>query len=220
MINFKKVILRYDTGISVRDLNFKIDEGEFVYLYGPSGSGKSSILKLMYMDLFPNSGVVTTLGQESSSARRKDVARVRQRIGMVFQDFKLLTDRDVFSNIALPLELRGTSVAQVRQKVSLIAEEFGLRSRLSHYPHELSGGEQQRVSLARAVIDDPDILLADEPTAHLDDPLSFEIINWFWKQNKKGTTVVFATHKEKFISREPSRTLTLSSGRIVEDYAG
>lgn len=220
MIHFEQVTLRYDTGISLRNLTFSIAEKEFVYLYGPSGSGKSSILKLMYMDLFPNAGTISVLGQDSSTAGRKDVARIRKRIGMVFQDFKLLADRDVFSNIALPLEIMGTSLAQVRQRVSVVADEFGLRSRLGHFPHELSGGEQQRVSLARAVITDPDILIADEPTAHLDDPLSFEIINWFWQQNRRGTTVIFATHKDKFIEREPSRTLTLAAGEIIEDLAG
>lgn len=219
MIKFDKALVRFDTGMSLRNLSFEISPSEFVYLYGPSGAGKTSILKLVYMDLIPNQGSVEVLGLDSGYASRKDVARLRQRIGMVFQDPMLLTDRDVFSNIALPLELLGTPFSDIRNKVSKIADEFGLRSRLGHSPLELSGGEQQRVGLARAIITDPEILLADEPTAQLDDALSTEIINWFWKQNQAGKTVLFATHKDKFVDREPARTLSLASGEIVEDYA-
>jgi cell division transport system ATP-binding protein len=218
MIRFDKATVRYDSGMSIRHVSFSIKEGEFVYLYGPSGSGKSSILKMIYMDLFPNSGDVEVFGLNSHGVKRREIARVRQRIGMIFQDPFLLLDRDIYSNIALPLELAGTPVKVIQQKVSRIADEFGLRSRLRDYPYELSGGEQQRVSLARAVINDPELLLADEPTAQLDTELSTEIINWFWKQNQAGKTVIFSTHKDKFIDREPARTLTLASGELVEDF--
>jgi len=219
MIVFDNAAVRFDTGMSLRKLSFNIDAGEFVYLYGPSGSGKSSILKMIYMELFPNSGDVEVFGISSQHALRRDIARVRQRIGMVFQQPRLLLDRDIFSNIALPLELRGTPEKVIRQRVTRVSDDFGLRSRLGHYPYELSGGEQQRVGLARAIITEPEILLADEPTAQMDTELTQEIIKWFWSQNQTGKTVVFATHKDKIVDKEPARTLNLKAGEITEDFA-
>ncbi len=217
MINFQNVFLRFDSGISLRDLNFKIQKPEFVYLFGDSGSGKSSIMKLIYMDLFPNDGTVEVMDYNSSGIKRRDIARIRQRIGMVFQDIRLLPDRDIYSNIALPLELQGEKHEEVRRKVVAQAEELGIRSRLSHYPHELSAGEQQRVGLARAMVISPDILLADEPTAHLDDSSANELIDWIWKINEKGTIVLFATHNQKILKADPSRTLMVLSGELVGD---
>ncbi|MBC8376248.1 MAG: ATP-binding cassette domain-containing protein [FCB group bacterium] len=217
MIRFDKVFLRYDTGISLRDLNFTIEKDEFVYLYGDSGSGKSSILKMIYMDMFPNSGTVDVLGADSSNIKRRDIARIRQRIGMVFQDFHLLSDRDIYSNIALPLELQGIKADVVRSKVTLKADELGIRSRLSHYPHELSAGEQQRVALARAIVNSPDILLADEPIAHLDEKAAAEVVKYIWKIHQSGTSVVYATHNEALLKKDPARAMTLVSGEVVKD---
>ncbi len=217
MIHLKKAFLRYDTGISLRDLTFSIEDAEFLYLYGPSGSGKSSILKMIYMDLFPNDGEVTVFGQNSSTAKRRDIARVRQQIGMVFESFRLLSDRDNYCNIALPLEIQGMKEKDVHRKVVGLAEELGIRSRLHHYPHELSGGEQQRIALARAMVTSPKILLADEPTAHLDPQAAKDIVEWLWKINHQGTTVIFATHKEDFLKQEPARTISLIAGEIMDD---
>jgi len=220
MIRFEKVFLRFDTGISLRNLNFSIERGEFLYLYGDSGSGKSSILKMIYMDLFPNAGSVNVLDFDSSHIKRGDIAKIRQKIGMVFQNFYLLSDRDIFSNIALPLELQGLKADEVRRRVTLKADELGIRSRLSHFPHELSAGEQQRVTLARSVVDSPDILLADEPIAHLDPTAATEVVKYLWKINESGTTVIFATHNEKLLKNDPARTLTIVSGEVVKDTAG
>jgi cell division transport system ATP-binding protein len=217
MIRFENVFLRFDTGISLRELNFTIDQGEFLYLYGDSGSGKSSILKMIYMDLFPNSGTVSVLDFDSSQIKRRDIAIVRQKIGMVFQDFYLLSDRDIYSNIALPLEIQGLKADVVRRTVSLKADELGIRSRLSHYPHELSTGEQQRVALARAIVNSPDVLLVDEPLAHLDSTAAKEVVKHLWKINESGTSVIFATHNEKLLREDPARTMTLVSGEIVKD---
>ncbi len=217
MIRFDKVFLRYDTGISLRDLSFSIEKDEFVYLYGDSGSGKSSILKMIYMDMFPNAGTVEVMGSDSSNIKRRDIAKIRQNIGMVFQDFYLLSDRDIYSNIALPLEIQGYKADEVRSKVALKADELGIRSRLSHYPHELSAGEQQRVVLARAVVNSPDILLADEPIAHLDEKAAAEIVQYLWKVHESGTCVVFATHNEALLKRDPARSMTLVSGEVVKD---
>lgn len=217
MIRFEKVFLRYDTGISLRDLDFSIAKDEFVYLYGDSGSGKSSILKMIYLDIFPNSGSVNVLGSDSSTMKRRDIARIRQKIGMVFQDFYLLSDRDIYSNIALPLELQGLKTAEVRSRVSLTADELGIRSRLSHYPHELSAGEKQKVALARAMVISPDILLVDEPIAHLDERAAAEVLKHIWKIHESGTCVVFATHNDTLLKQDPTRTLSLVSGEIVKD---
>ena len=217
MIRFEKVFLRFDTGISLRNLNFSIERGEFLYLYGDSGSGKSSILKMIYMDLFPNAGSVNVLDFDSSHIKRGDIAKMRQKIGMVFQNFYLLSDRDIFSNIALPLELQGLKADEVRRRVTLKADELGIRSRLSHFPHELSAGEQQRVTLARSVVDSPDILLADEPIAHLDPTAATEVVKYLWKINESGTTVIFATHNEKLLKNDPARTLSIVSGEVVKD---
>ncbi len=217
MIRFENAFLRFDTGISLRNLHFSIEESEFVYLHGDSGSGKSSILKLIYMDLFPNSGTVNVLNFDSSHINRADIAKVRQKIGMVFQDFYLLADRDIYANIALPLEIQGVKVDEVRHKVSIKADELGLRSRLSHYPHELSAGEQQRVALARAMINEPDIILADEPVAHLDSASAIEVLRYLWKINEAGTCVILATHNENLLKNDPSRTLTIVSGEVVMD---
>lgn len=217
MIQFDKVFLRYDTGISLRELSFHIERDEFVYLYGDSGSGKTSILKLIYMDLFPNSGSVSVLNYDATSIKRRDIAHLRQRIGMVFQDFYLLADRDIYANIALPLEIQGTKSDQVQRKVMQKADELGIRSRLSHYPHELSAGEQQRVVLARAMINDPDILLADEPIAHLDEKAASDVIEYLWKINSSGTSVIFSTHNETLLKMNPARTMSLVAGEIVKD---
>ncbi len=217
MISFDNVHLRFDTGISLRDLNFDIEKNEFVYLYGPSGSGKTSILKLIYMDLFPNDGQVKVLGHVSTGIKRRDIARIRQRIGMVFQKFRLLSDRDIYSNIALPLEIQGHKSNEIRRKVVHVADELGLHSRLHHFPHELSGGEQQRVALARSTVNSPDIILADEPTAHLDEKASAEVMEWIWKIHAGGTSVLFATHKEHILKQEPARTISIDSGEIIQD---
>jgi len=219
MINFKKATLRYDSGISVRNLDFSIEGDEFVYIYGPSGSGKSSILKMIYMDLFPNEGEVLVFDQNSSSAKRREIARVRQQVGMVFEGFKLLADRDNYCNIALPLEIQGMKADDVHSRVVRLADDLGIRSRLHHFPQELSGGEQQRIALARAMITSPKILLADEPTAHLDSKASTDIMEWLWKIHQKGTCVIFATHKEHFLKQEPARTISLIAGEIVADSA-
>lgn len=217
MIKFENVHLRFDTGISLRNLNFKIDSGEFIYLFGDSGCGKSSILKMIYMDLFPNAGNVVVFDHNSSQIKRRDISRIRQRTGMMFQDFHLLSDRDIYANIALPLEVQGEKSDEVRRKVVAQADELGIRTKLTHYPHELSAGEQQKVVLARAMVISPDVLLADEPTANLDDTSALDVLQSIWKINSSGTTVLFATHNSKFLRTDPARTLTIESGEITGD---
>jgi len=219
VIQFNNVHLRFDTGISLRELNFAIHPQEFVYIYGPSGSGKSSILKMCYFELFPNVGSVTVLGENTSKLKRQKIAASRQKIGRVFQTSKLLDDRDIYGNLALPLELRGDKTAAIRQQVVRRADELGLRSRLSHFPTELSLGEQQRVSLARAVISKPDLLLADEPLIHLDAEYADLVLKWLWQLNQGGMTIILATNNEQLIQQEPARTLSLEAGALLEDYS-
>lgn len=217
LVQLDKAFLYYDTGISIRNLNLSIDENEFLYLFGPSGSGKTSLLRLMYMELVPNTGSVSILGYNTSLLKRKEVARQRKQIGRMFQEPRLLLDRDIYSNLALPLEISGYSGKDTRHRVLQKADELSLRTRLNHYPHELSGGEKQRVALAMASIISPKLLLVDEPTAQLDEESSRIIIDVLWKIHESGTSVVFATHKDELIQIDPARTITLDKGEIRQD---
>ena len=217
MIQLEKASLFYDTGISIRNLDLRIDKDEFVYLFGPSGAGKSSILALIYMELIPNSGAVRVFEVETTGLRRKYVAQLRKRIGMMFQEPKLLNDRDIYSNLALPLEIAGHASKAVRQRVFQKADEMDLRSRLNHFPLELSGGERQRVALAQASIHSPELLLVDEPTAHLDDESAKTIVDTLWKLHESGVGVLFATHNETILKKDPARTISLDKGEIIQD---
>ena len=217
MIHLDKVSLFYDTGISLRNLDLKVEQNEFVYLYGPSGAGKSSLLGLMYMELLPNSGGVHVFDELTTGMRRKIIAKLRKRMGMMFQESKLLQDRDIFANLALPLEIAGCPAKEVKQKVFQKADEMELRSRLNHFPTELSGGERQRVALAQASIHAPELLLVDEPTAHLDEESAKQIIDALWKLHENGVSVIFATHNEAILQKDPARTITLEKGQIIQD---
>ncbi|MCF7807854.1 MAG: ATP-binding cassette domain-containing protein [Candidatus Marinimicrobia bacterium] len=217
LVHMDKAHLYYDTGISLRDLSLSIGQDEFVYLFGPSGSGKTSLLGLMYMELVPNTGTVTVLGYDTNRLKRKEVARQRKRIGRMFQDPRLLNDRDIYHNLALPLEISGFSGKDARHRVFQKADELSIRSRLNHFPYELSGGEKQRVALAMASIISPELMLVDEPTAQLDEESSRIIIDTLWKIQEAGTSVVFATHKEEVIQIDPARTITLNKGEIIQD---
>lgn len=219
LVQLDKAYLYYDTGISLRNLNLSIDKDEFVYLFGPSGSGKTSLLGLMYMELVPNTGTVNVLGYETSRLKRKEVARQRKRIGRMFQEPRLLDDRDIFHNMAIPLEISGFSGKDTKHRVLQKADELDLRTRLNHFPYELSGGEKQRVALAMASMNSPELLLVDEPTAQLDEESSRIIIDVLWKLHEAGTSVVFATHKDEVIQIDPARTITLERGEIVQDRA-
>lgn len=215
MIQFRNVTLQFDSGTSIRDLNFSVEKGEFVYLVGASGSGKSSILKMIYMDLFPNMGEVTVGKYRASEIPRRKIPELRRRIGMIFQDYRLLKDRDVYSNIALPLELVGKRSGEIKSRVIKAADEVGLRDRLNQFPDELSGGEQQRVAIARALIKNPLILLADEPTGNLDADITAEIVKLIWRINEKGTAVLMATHDMDLVRMEPARILRVDGGRLI-----
>ncbi len=217
MIHFNSVSIRFDSGVTLKDISFHVEKGDFVYLVGASGSGKSTILKMIYMDLFPTRGEVTVGQFTASTMPRRKIHVLRRRIGMIFQDYRLLKDRDVYANISLPLQLGGRQRGDQHSRILKAAEEVGLQDRLSHYPDELSGGEQQRVAIARALIKNPLILLADEPTGNLDGDVSQEILQLIWRINQKGTAVLMATHDLELIKQEPARQLRLADGRLSGD---
>lgn len=214
MISFKDVSLRYDRGAGVKNISFQVQRGEFVYLIGPSGAGKSTLLRMIYMDIFPNTGSVQVDQFESNAIKRRQIPKLRQKVGMIFQDYKLLDDRDVYGNVALPLQVMGVSNREIDRRVSKTLEEVGLTHRSAYYPSELSGGEQQRVSIARAIAKDPLVLLADEPTGNLDIGVALEILSLLWRVNAKGTAVIMATHNIELIKNRPSRTFRLGHGEF------
>ena len=176
MIQFDNVSYNYEKGGGISNVNLAIQENEYAFLIGPTGSGKTTLLRLAYMDLFPNVGRVIVNKYDSSKIKQKKIPYFRRKIGMVFQDYHLLNDRNLFDNIALPLHVMGFKKDEIIDRVEESLEEIGLESKSNHYPNELSGGEQQRACVARALIKEPDIILADEPTGNLDPVTSFELI--------------------------------------------
>ncbi|NNF07005.1 MAG: cell division ATP-binding protein FtsE [Candidatus Eisenbacteria bacterium] len=204
---------------ALEDVNLTLEDGEFVYLVGASGAGKSTLLKLILMQEFPTHGEVVVAGFTTAGMTRKKILTLRRRVGMVFQDFRLLQDRSVFENVALPLRLFGNySDYQIRDRVNNVLDQVGLGHKDEAFPTELSGGEQQRVALARAISNRPFVLLADEPTANLDPYTSEDIINTIRRIHKAGTSVILATHKMELVENSGERYVRLDNGTIVEDW--
>lgn len=199
----------------LRDLNFLLPEGEFRWLLGPSGAGKTSLLRLLYLAVRPTAGRLTILDADIASLDRRALSRMRRRIGVVFQDFRLLAHLSAFDNVALPLRLAGRPEGQLRVDVTEMLAWVGLDGRMDARPHELSGGEQQRVAIARAVIGRPALLLADEPTGNLDDSQAERLMLLLKELNRLGTTVVVATHNDALVARHPAPALRLDRGRLV-----
>ncbi|HEY7746654.1 MAG TPA: cell division ATP-binding protein FtsE [Desulfuromonadales bacterium] len=199
------------------DITLKIPKGDFVYITGPSGAGKSTLLKLLYGAEKPNRGQILIDGQNLTRMSPARISLLRRRMGVVFQDFKLLTARTVFENVAFPLEIQGRKRYEISKKVYQTIKQVGLEHKLQRHPLELSGGEQQRVAIARALVVDPLVLLADEPTGNLDPEVTVEILELFRGANARGTTVLLATHDRELIRRFPRRLIVLESGRLVDD---
>ncbi len=202
---------------ALTDVSFKVDKGEFVVLAGPSGAGKTTLLRLLYRDDLPSEGEVEVLGQDVGALRRSQVAALRRSIGVVFQDAKLLPARTVYENVAFVLRVLGTPRREITQKVFDALRVVGISARAQAYPAQLSQGEAQRASLARAIVRKPALLLADEPTGNLDDAMSIEIIDVIKDIWAGGTTVVVATHQGRLVRALRRRTLALEGGRIVKD---
>jgi cell division transport system ATP-binding protein len=220
MIRFNKVTKEYPrSGTALREVSLHIAKGEFVFLTGPSGAGKSTILKLVYMDEHPTSGEVRVSGYNSREIRRRDVAKLRRRLGIIFQDFRLLEDRTAEANVAFALEVTGAPSANIPGKVSRALTQVGLASKARAYPPELSGGEQQRVAIARALVNDPFVLVADEPTGNLDERATRGIFQLLREINASGTAVVMATHDLELVRRSECRTIELNHGELVFDSA-
>ncbi|MFT5759897.1 MAG: cell division transport system ATP-binding protein [Alteromonadaceae bacterium] len=218
MIRFNNVSKTYAGGfLALNQVSFNLAAGEMAFLTGHSGAGKSTLLKLMCLMEKPSNGSVMINGTELSSIKYRDIPYVRRRIGMIFQSHNLLMDRTVFDNVALPLIIEGYSHKETRKKVEAALDKVHLTSKLRCFPSMLSGGEQQRVGIARALVNKPPILLADEPTGNLDPKLSLDIINLFEEFNDFGMTVLIATHDLGLIARMKYRTLTLKQGSMITD---
>lgn len=217
MITFNNISFSYPSKDLFNDVSFMIDKGEFVFLIGESGVGKTTLLRMINMELFPKSGEVIVYGNNSTTIKKPEVPVLRRKIGFVFQDYKLLNDRDVFENVALPLYLSGVKPDVIKKKVLNVLNEVGVLDSYKKMPQELSGGEQQRVSIARAIVNEPYILIADEPTGNLDPFVSFEIIKLLLSINYKGTAVFIATHNYEIVRRLKSKRLLQIKDKKVLD---
>lgn len=220
MIRFRGVTKTYAKGeTALQDVTFRVSKGEFLFLTGHSGAGKSTILKLLYAEQRPTHGEVRVSGFLVSSLGRREIPRLRRRLGVVFQDFRLLDDRTTEENVAFALEVTGAKSDTIGSRVARVLTQVGLASKVRALPSELSGGEQQRVAIARALVNDPPILLADEPTGNLDERASRGIFKLLRDINAGGTCVVMATHNLDLVRQTPYRTIELRKGGIVFDSA-
>jgi cell division transport system ATP-binding protein len=215
-IEVKDVMFSFNAIPLFNSISIEIEHGEFIYLVGKSGSGKTTLLRLLYMDLFPKIGEVVVGGYSSVTIRNKQIPYLRRKVGVIFQDFKLLEDRNVYENIAFVLHVTGWKNKDIEKAVMSVLDDVGLLHKRFNYPNELSGGEQQRVSLARAIINDPFILLADEPTGNLDPNVGGEIIKLLEEINQRGTSVIMATHNYSWVKKFPHRIAQLSDGNLLE----
>jgi cell division transport system ATP-binding protein len=207
----------YKRGVyALRDLSLTIDKGEFMFLTGPSGAGKSTFLRLMLREDLPSEGTLKVAGRDLAELSSSQVQAYRRTVGFVFQDFRLIPRFTVFQNVSFVMRVLGVPVAAQQRKTFQVLKWVGLQHRMNAYPEELSGGEQQRIAIARALVNDPQLVLADEPTGNLDPDLSLEIMNLFREINARGTTVVVATHDRELIRRVGRRAITLDHGRVVE----
>ncbi len=218
MIELKEVTKEYAKGIAaLNGVSLKIKQGEFVFIVGDSGSGKSTLIRLLLKELTPTSGTITVMGKDLNKMSHKRIPFYRRKIGVVFQDFRLLKDRNVYENIAFALRVIEAPTRIIKAKVPAALSLVGLAQKYKSYPKELSGGEQQRVAIARAIINEPSILLADEPTGNLDPANSWEIMKLLEEANERGTTVVVVTHNHEIVNSMKKRVITMSKGCIVSD---
>ncbi len=218
MIKFKDVSVVYDKEIVALDhVSFEINDGEFVFLVGKTGAGKSSAIKLLTGEIKPTSGDVVVDGIVVNSLKRKKIPYLRRAQGVVFQDFRLLPNKTVYENVAFAMEIIGKPKSEIERKVPKILALVGLGERADNFPHEISGGEQQRVSIARAIVNSPSLIIADEPTGNLDVETSSGVMELFDKINKMGTTIVMVTHSEKIVNDMQKRVIQLENGALVRD---
>lgn len=218
ILSFEQVGLAYDGGPeSLKDINFSLNEGEFRFLTGPSGAGKTSFLKLIYLAMRPTRGRMTLFGEDVTNAERDALPPLRRRIGVVFQEFRLLDHLTAFENVALPMKVAGVNQQQYREDVRELLNWVGLGSRMDALPQTLSGGEKQRVALARALVSKPDLILADEPTGNVDPQMGEKIMKLFVELNRLGAAVIVATHDLQLVDALGKKTMRLEGGRLLED---
>ncbi len=217
MIEAQRISKMYSRGVyALRELSLRIDKGEFVFLTGPSGSGKTTLLRLLLRQEVPTAGKLVVGGRDLAQLTPRQIQAYRRSLGFVFQDFKLLPTKTVLENVSFVPRVLGMAAPQQQRRTFQVLKWVGLQHRMNAFPMELSGGEQQRIAIARALVNEPVIILADEPTGNLDPDLSLEIMNLFREINARGTTVLVATHDRELIRRVGRRTLTLDQGRAVE----
>lgn len=218
MIAMDHIYKQYSTGVdALNDISIRIDKGEFVFVVGKSGSGKSTFIKLLLKELDPSSGRLFVGGRQVTRLKRKQISMYRRKIGVVFQDFRLLKNKTVFENVAFAQQIIGMTKRQIARTVPIMLEMVGLDGKAGAYPQELSGGEQQRVAIARALINQPTILLADEPTGNLDPQTAWDIMMLLQEVNKTGTTVVVVTHNNDIVDIMQKRVITLDEGSLIHD---
>lgn len=220
MIEMQDVYKKYPNGVQAVDgINIKINAGEFVYVVGPSGAGKSTFIKMMYREEKPTSGSIVIDGVNLSKLKESRVPLLRRSIGVVFQDFKLLPQLTVYENVAFALEVIEESPKNIKKRVMEVLDLVKLKHKARHLPNELSGGEQQRISIARSIVNNPKVMIADEPTGNLDPDTSWEIMSIFEEINEKGTTILMATHNREIVNTIKKRVIAIENGKIVRDQA-
>lgn len=220
LIRLKNVKKQYKTGVTaIHDMDLNIEKGDFVFVIGSTGCGKSTLIKMLYREEKPTSGKIIVGGIDVAKLRNSKVYKIRRKIGVVFQDYKLLTKSTAYENVAFALEVLGQPKSEIYPKVIKALDLVGLKNKANNYPHQLSGGEQQRVAIARAIVNGPKLLICDEPTGNLDPTTSMEIMEVLESVNKMGTTIIMVTHDIDIVSKMNKRTILLDSGRILKDYA-
>ena len=218
MIEVKNVYKKYPNGVhAINGININIDFGEFVYVVGLSGSGKSTFIKMLYREEKPTSGSIIINGINLTTLKERKVPYLRRNLGVVFQDFKLLPNLTVYENIAFALEVIEESPRNIKRRVLEVLDLVHLKQRARSYPNELSGGEQQRVSIARSIVNSPKVLIADEPTGNLDPETTWEIMDTFMEINRRGTTIIMATHDKEIVNNIRNRVIVIEGGLVVRD---
>lgn len=220
MIRFNDVSKHYDNQTALRKITFSVEKGDMVFITGPSGSGKSTLLKLIFSAVKPDEGDIIVADTELRTLKESDISSLRKKIGVVFQDFRLLSNRDIFENVALTLRIRGMDEKEIKVRVFETLKTVNLRHKSDSYPDALSGGEQQRIAIARAIVSEPTILLADEPTGNVDPDTSAGIMKTFKEINAKGTTILLATHNRELFRNSGKRVLKLDFGNFAGEEIG
>ncbi len=219
LIRMKNVKKKYKNGVTaIYDLDLRIKKGEFVFVIGSTGCGKSTLIKMLYREEKPTSGQIIVGGIDVGKLRNSKVYKLRRKLGVVFQDFKLLPKKTVYENVAFSLEIFGLPKDEIYSKVVKVLDLVGLKNKAKNYPNQLSGGEQQRVAIARAIVNGPKLLICDEPTGNLDEVTSMEIMNVLDAINQMGTTIIMVTHDTEIVNKMKKRVILLDTGRVLKDY--